>query len=93
MVTIAHVRSTTTVHVRRFDISCRETKVCEFDNDFAFTTTIWSCDHSVCDDEVFWFDITMENVLCMASSYCVTHLREHGRYETKTSAREQVRGM
>ena len=78
MLTVAHVRSATTVHVTRFDISCRETKVCEFDNDFAFTTTVRSGDESVCNDEIFWFNVTMEDLLGMASGYGITHLREHG---------------
>ena len=78
MLTVAHVRSATAVHVTGFDISRRETKVCEFDNDFAFTTTVRSGDESVCNDEVFWFNVTMEDLLLMASGYGITHLREHG---------------
>lgn len=78
MHTVAHVRSATAIHVTRFDIGCRETKVCEFDNDFALTTTVRSGDESVCNDEIFWFNVTMEDLLGMTSGYGVTHLREHG---------------
>lgn len=78
MLTVTHVRSATAIHVTRFDISCRETKVCEFDDDFAFTTTIRSGDESVCNDEIFWFDVAMEDLLSMAGGYGITHLGEHG---------------
>ena len=78
MHTVAHVRSATAIHVTRFDISCGETEVCELDNDFAFTTTVRSGDETICNDEIFRFNVTMEDLLGMASGNGITHLREHG---------------
>lgn len=70
-----------------------QTKVSEFDDDFAFIGPVWECGASLGNDEVLGFEVTMVYILGMYFSDSIAHLREHRRYETEASLREELGGM
>src|SRR5580693_10645041 len=56
--TIAHIRRTTTIHVRRDSIPSGEPKVTEFDDDLAFANTFLAEDPAISNDEALRLDVT-----------------------------------
>ena len=79
--TVADIRCGPAIHIGRLNVIGRQSKVCEFYNDFALLPAIWRPDPSIGDDEVLGFDVPVKYIYRVTSSDCLTHLSEHGRDE------------
>jgi len=89
--TIAHIWSTTTIHVRRDRITSRKTEIRELDDDFALTDTILVEGPTIGDNEILRLDVTMKHGRIVAGSYGLTHLGKHGGDKAETFVGQQLR--
>ena len=90
VLTEAHIRRATAVHITRIDVTCCETKIGELDRDLAFArATGGVVDDLVGDHKVFGLDVTVKDAVPVTMSHGVTHLREHGPDEAQPLIREQ----
>ena len=85
--TVAHVGSAATVHVRGLDVVGGKSKVGQLDDNFTFLPAVGQGSPAVSDDKVLGLDISMEDVLSVASGYSITHLSKHGGNKTKAGSR------
>jgi hypothetical protein len=84
---VAHVWSTSTIHVRGFEVLGGEAEIGQFDNNLAFQTSVRRGERAISDDKVFWLDVAVEDLLSMTGGHSVTHLTKHGSDKTETGAR------
>ena len=85
--TIAHIRRTTTIHVRRDSIPSREPKIREFDDDLANPDTVLVEYPAISDNEVFWLDVTMKDGCVVACGHRLAHLSKHRGDKAETGGR------
>jgi hypothetical protein len=85
--TIAHIRRTTTIHVRRDSIPSGEPKVTEFDDDLAFANPFVVEDPAISNDEALRLDVTMKDGSIMAGGYSLAHLGKHRGDKAETGRR------
>ena len=85
--TIAHIRRTTTIHVRRDSIPSRQSKIREFDDDLAFPDAVFIEYPAISDNEILWLDVTMKDGSVMARGYSLAHLGKHRGNKAETGGR------
>jgi hypothetical protein len=84
----AHVRSTSTVHVRTLCFRGGKAKIRQLDDN-----TTLSVDETVCNDEIFRFDVTVIDALLVTRGNGIAHLGKHARNEPQPSRAEELGRM
>lgn len=85
--TIAHIRSATTIHVRRDRITSGKTEIRELDDNLALTDTVLVKGPTIGNNEILRLDVTMKHGGIVAGSDGLAHLGKHRGDKAETFVR------